>query len=70
MNVYCVWQMAEAYEGADWCVGIYSDLDKAELALSQYREEKGESEAYTYITKVELNCNAFNNVADAVGVIQ
>ena len=70
MNVYCVWQMAEAYEGADWCVGIYSDLDKAELALSQYREEKGESEAYTYITKVELNRNSFDNVADAVGVIQ
>lgn len=70
MFVYCVWQMAEAYEGADWCVGIYSDLNKAELALKQYQDEKGESEAYTYITKVELNRNEFGNIADAVGVLQ
>ena len=61
-NVYALYCEVGAYEGADFCVGIYSSLENARAAQAEF-EYKDES----YITKVELDRNEFGRYGDSVG---
>ena len=65
--VYCLWYGVGAYEGADVCVGIYSDYVKAYAAQLAYQEKFSTEDVY--ITKVELDRNEFDNYGDAIGEV-
>ena len=61
-NVYALYCEVGAYEGADFCVGIYSSLENARAAQSVY-EYKDES----YIAEVELDRIDFGRYGESVG---
>ena len=66
MQVYGLWYSVGAYEGADICLGIYSDYVKARSAELKYLSENSEDEVY--LTKINVDESNFENWPyDAIG---
>ena len=66
MQVYGLWCSVGAYEGADVCLGIYSDYVKARSAELKYLSENSEDEVY--LTKINVDESNFENWPyDAIG---
>ena len=65
MEVFGLWYCVGAYEGCDICIGIYSDYVKAREAELRYLSDNSTDE--TYITKIGVNVDEFDNFGDAVG---
>ena len=66
MQVYGLWYSVGAYEGADVCLGIYSDYVKARSAELKYLSENSEDEVY--LTKINVDESNFENWPyDAIG---
>ena len=66
MQVYGLWCSVGAYEGADVCLGIYSDYVKARSAELKYLSENSEDEVY--LTKIGVDNNNFDFwQRDAIG---
>ena len=63
MFVYGLWSAVGAYEGAEVCLGIFSDYVKAREVML----EKGDGDLY--ISKIELDKVEDNWDGDALGEV-
>ena len=65
MLIYGLWRTADAYEGADVCLGIYSDYVKARTAEINFLAKNNKEDVY--ITKINVNEDNFNNYDESIG---
>ena len=65
MLIYALWRTADAYEGADICLGIYSDYVKARAAEINFLAKNRNEDVY--VTKISVNEDHFNNWEGSIG---
>lgn len=67
MFVYGLYVEVDAYEGADYCVGLYDDYVKVREAELRYGAKYNDDKVY--VSKIKVNVDEFDNWGDALGEV-